>query len=164
VFGFLTRLLELHAAGLKLNTEMQKRSVVRGLDSAGGLIAVSAAMKRINHNTSGTLDLAMGQETVDLIENLFLSREDGMLDLGETHRDSSFAATPDVRDDTVARFLVNRFKKTFRSLRPLCEDDPKTSDESLLPSLSRSDLDRKAAYFSRRLIEKWARDPSNVRL
>lgn len=162
VIDFLTRLLEQHAPGLKLNAD--KCSVVLGRHSAAGSIAVSATMKRINHNTSGTLDLAMGQETVDLIENLFLSREEGMLDLGATHRDSFFTATPDVRDDTVARFLANRFKKTFRSLRALCEDHPTTYDDSLLPALSRSEIDQKAAYFSRRLIEKWARDPSNVRL
>ena len=162
VIAHLTRLLEQHAAGLRLNAD--KCSVVLGRHSAAGSIAVSATMKRINHNTSGTLDLTIGQETVDLIENLFLSREDGMLDLDKTHRDSFFAATPDVRDETVARFLANRFKKTFRSLRPLCEDYPRASDESLLPPLSQGELDQKAAYFSRRLIERWARDPSNVRL
>jgi len=160
VLGLLTRLLEQHAPGLKLNAN--KWSVVR--PSSAGSIAVSATMKRINHNTSGTLDLIVGEETVDLIENLSLSREHGMLDLHEVHPDSFFAATPDVRDETVERFLANRFKKAFRSLRPLCEDYSTASDESLLPPLTRGELDQKAAYFARRLIEKWARDPSNVRL
>ena len=162
VVQYLTGILEQHSAGLTLNGA--KCSIVLGRDSAAGSIAVSATMKRINHNASGTMDLVLGAETVDLVENLFLSREDGMLGLGESHRDSFFTATPDVRPETVARFLANRFKRTFRSLRPLCEDSPTSSDESLLPALSRSELDQKAAYFSRKLIEKWARDPSNVRL
>jgi len=162
VVQYLTGLLEQHSAGLTLNGA--KCSIVLDRDSAAGSIAVSATMKRINHNASGTMDLASGAETVDLVENLFLSREDGMLGLGESHRDSFFTATPDERPETVARFLANRFKRAFRSLRPLCEDNPQTSDESLLPALSRSELDQKAAYFCRKLIEKWTRDPSNVRL
>lgn len=104
---------------------------------------MSPRLMASNHNTSGTMDLFMGEETVDLIEGLFLSRQEDPLVLEEKHRDTFFAATPDVRDETVARFAANRFRRTFRSLRPLCEDDPSTSDESLMPALSRRALDHK---------------------
>jgi hypothetical protein len=158
----LQRLLHTHAEGLIVNPK--KCSIVLGRNAAAGSIRVSVAMKRINHNTSGPIDLIVGGETIDLIEGLFLSRQEEPLNFEEKFRDTFFAAKPDVRDETVARCAANRFRQTYRSLRPLCEDDPETSDESLLPDLSRDVLDSKAIHFCRRLIERWVRDPSNMRL
>lgn len=162
VSSHLVQLLKTNAQGLVLNPK--KSSVVLGRDAAAGSIRVSATMKRINHNTSGVIDLFLGEETIDLIEGLFFSRQEEPLVFEDKFRDTFFAAKPDVRDDTVARFAANRFRRTYRSLRPLCEDNPATSDESLMPALSREFLDNKASHFCRRLIERWVRDPSNMRL
>jgi hypothetical protein len=163
VVSHLLRLLGEHAPGLVLNPK--KSAAVLGRNSTAGSIAVSATMKRINHNASGAMDLFIGEETVDLIESLFLSRQEDPLVLEDKYRDTLVGATPDVRDETVARFAANRFRRTYRTLRPLCEDGEELpSDQSLLPALSRASLDQKAAYFSRRLIERWVRDPSSVRL
>jgi hypothetical protein len=162
VSNHLQRLLQTNAEGLIVNPE--KCSIVMGRDAAAGSIRVSVTMKRINHNTSGPIDLIVGGETIDLIEGLFFSRQEEPLNFEEKFRDTFFAARPDVRDETVARFSANRFRQTYRSLRPMCEDNPETSDESLLPDLSRDVLDSKAIHFCRRLIERWVRDPSNMRL
>jgi hypothetical protein len=66
-------------------------------------------MKRINHNTSGVIDLFLGEETIDLIEGVFFSRQEEPLNFEDKFRDTFFAAKPDVRDETVARFAANRF-------------------------------------------------------
>ena len=161
VCGHLIGLLSRYATGMVLNPK--KCAVILGRDAAAGSIPVSATMKRVNQNTSGAIDLIAGEETIDLIEGLFSFRQEEPLDFEDKFRDTFFAAKPDVRDETVARFAANRFRKTFRALRPLCVDDP---DEgySLLPPLSRESLDSKAVQFCRRLIERWVRDPSNMRL
>ena len=150
------------APGLVINHD--KSSVVLGRDSGGGLIPISRTLQRINHNVSGTMDIITGLETMDLIEGVLAGQEHTELGLGTEHSKTFFAAKPDVRDETVARFSANRFRRTYRSLRPLCTDDDDPTDGSLLPTLSRISLDGRAALFSRRLIERWVRDPSNVRL
>src|SRR5208337_103020 len=162
VSAFLIRHLATHAEGLTLNPE--KCTVILGRDAAAGSIRVSATMKRINHNTSGAMDLFLGEENIDLIEGLYSSQQEDPLVFEDKFRDTFFAAKHDVRDQTVARFAANRFRRTYRSLRPMCEDTSTTSDESLLPALSRESLDNKAVHFCRRLIERWVRDPSNMRL
>lgn len=162
VSAHLVRLLNKHAKGLILNPD--KSSVVLGRDASAGSIRVSSTMRRINTNTSGVIDLFLGEETIDLIEGLFFARQEEPLIFEDKFQDTFFAAKPDVRDETVARFAANRFRRTYRSLRPLCEDDPTTTGESLVPALSREFLDNKAANFCRRLIERWVRDPSNMRL
>lgn len=158
----LARLLEETTRGLELNPA--KSTAVLGRDTAGGVLPVSKTIQRINHNTSGAMDIFTGEETIDLIERLFFSQEEEPLDFADDFRDTFFTAKPDVRDETVARFAANRFRRTYRSLRPLCEDEQTPTDGSLLPTLSRESLDGRAAYFSRRLIERWVKDPSNMRL
>ena len=162
VSQYLIQLLGRSAEGMYLKPE--KTSVILGRNAAAGSIRVSETMKRINHNTSGAVDLLLGEETIDMIEGLFFAHQEDPLNFEDKFHDTFFAAKPDVGDDTVARFAANRFRKTYRSLRPMCEESSSTSDESLLPSLSQEILDNKAAVFSRRLIERWVRDPSNMRL
>lgn len=162
VCRYLGRLLADHAGGLILNPD--KCQVILGREAAAGSIPVSVTMKRINQNASGVIDLMVGEETIDLIEGLFNLREEPALDFEDRFRDTFLAAKPDIRDETVARFAANRFRRTFRSLRPLCPDAPEKSDESLLPAISHKSLDNKAIHFCRRLIERWVRDPANMRL
>jgi hypothetical protein len=58
------------------------------------------------------MDLFLGEETLDLIEGLFFSRQEDPLIFEDKFRDTFFAAKPDVRDETVARFAANRFRLT----------------------------------------------------
>jgi hypothetical protein len=163
VSSHLISLLTEHAEGLVLNPT--KCTVILGRDAAAGSIPISVTMQRVNQNASGVIDLIAGEETMDLIEGLFAFRQEEALDFEDKFRDTFFAAKSDVRDETVARFAANRFRRTFRSLRPLCLDAPvEPSEYSLLPALSRESLDTKAVHFCRRLIERWLRDPSNMRL
>src|ERR1700722_1929244 len=118
ISSHLTEHLQAPAQGLLVNPA--KCSVVLGRDAAAGSIRVSAAMRRINHNTSGVIDFVVGEETVDLIDSLLSSRHEDPLDFKDNFRDTFFAAKPDVRDETVARFSANRFRQTYRSLRPMC--------------------------------------------
>lgn len=155
-------LLAQHADGLVLNPK--KCEAILGRDAAAGTIPVSVTMKRIDQNTSGVIDLIIGEETLDLIEGLFAFRDDSALEFEDTFRETFIAAKPDIGDDTVARFAANRFRRTFRSLRPICPDAPESSPESLLPPVSQQSLDAKAVQLSRRLIKRWVKDPANMRL
>ena len=82
---------------------------------------------------------------------------------------------PDVRDETVARFGAARYRTTFRSIRPLLQDDdtPDQSEvgrgdsargERLRVVRTRRELDEDARAFALGLIQRWIDDPSNVRL
>lgn len=154
--------LATNSSGLLLNRE--KCSAVLGRESAAGSIRVSESMKRINHNTSGAMDLFTGEETIDLIEGLFFSRLEEPIIFEDKFQDTFFAAKPDVRDETVARFSANRFRRTYRAIRPMCEDSSASAGGTLSPTITKDVLDNKAIHFCRRLIERWVRDPSNMRL
>jgi hypothetical protein len=85
-----------------------------------------------------------------------------------------------MRDDTAARFAAGRYRRTFRSLRPLLQDedeeitlDTPVSDISTDNAsaarpphlvLSKQQLDERGQLFSATLIEEWVCDPGNVRL
>ena len=81
---------------------------------------------------------------------------------------------PDVRDDTVARFGAARYRSTFRSIRPLLNDDtPEESEVGRGDTLlgrrlhvvrTQRELDEEARAFALGLIQRWIVDPSNVRL
>ena len=83
-----------------------------------------------------------------------------------------------MRDETAARFAAGRFRRTFRSLRPIlegdnqgvgqavpvadAEPDDEGSEHSLV--LSKVQLDERAKFFAALLIEEWTANPANVRL
>ncbi|HBF36379.1 MAG TPA: hypothetical protein DDW50_03575 [Firmicutes bacterium] len=82
-----------------------------------------------------------------------------------------------MRDDAATRFAAGRFRRVFRSLRPLLdtENDPSlnstdTDDEREdfyeLPKLvlSKQYLDDRVRLFALMLIEEWIANPFNVRL
>ncbi|WP_437202054.1 RNA-directed DNA polymerase [Planctomicrobium sp. SH664] len=175
----LTAALTQHAPGLVVNPE--KCGVVMGRNAAAGSVRVSSSMRRVNHNASGVMDLFVGEETLELIETLLYSTEANSLGLGERFQDTVLAAKPDVGENTVARFAANRFRSAFRTLRPMSEtfaeqeagNEPSKESESeewnsgrfrLSSTLTREILDEKASHFGSRLVERWIRDPSNMRL
>jgi hypothetical protein len=179
VTAVITSKLAEHAPALVVNPG--KCDVVLGRNAGAGSIRLSSSMRRINHNASGVMDLFVGEETLEMIETLLYSSEAGSVGFENRFQDTILAAKPDVRDTTVARFAANRFRKAYRTLRPMVDStehdeaisgdvDVDESDDwnvgrfQLGATLSRESLDQKAFHFASRLVERWIRDPSNMRL
>ena len=175
----LTEKLNEHADGLIVNPE--KCEVVLGRNAAAGSVRVSSSMRRINHDASGVMDLFVGEQTLDLIETLLYSSESNSLGFNNRFQDTLLAAKPDVGEDTTARFAANRFRKAYRTLRPMLEpagaqpitteqlndlgaDDWNTARFHLKSTMTCEMLDQKGSHFASRLVERWIRDPSNMRL
>ncbi len=124
-----------------------------------------------------------GTELISAIEGFFHTQQRYSTNQNSVEGKESglLVGLPDMRDDTAARFAAGKFRKTFRSLRPLLADDPEKSeskirdgdspdfedDEATLQKqlvLTKSQLDERAKFFSALLIEEWIRNPGNVRL
>ena len=129
-------------------------------------------MNRIQSAVSGGFDALGGEDILDAIRGLMHTQN--ALGVGD---DSGWrlSPVPDVRDETVARFGATRFRSTFRSIRPLLEDDgmPTASlaigddaspGERLRVAPTRLQLDDDARAFAVGLIGHWIANPSNVRL
>jgi len=135
------------------------------------LVQQSRRMARIQSAISGGFDETGGGEILDAVIGLVRSQA-RMASDEETEEDHPFLPIPDVRDATVDRFAAARFRRTYRSLRPLLYDteERKLKIESVTePSYFRGartkdELDDEAKAFALELIGKWVKDPSNVRL
>jgi hypothetical protein len=170
IAGWIGKLLDIHAVGLQPSSEKTTASVFRGDERP--LVRQSRKMRRVQHAVSGGFDAIGGQEILDAVQGLIRSQEH----YSEGHADTqawSLAPIPDVRDATVARFAAGRFRRTFRSLRPLLPDPDSVLDDdshdvtsSRSPRLARTqaELDDEARAFALGLIQNWIEDPSNVRL
>ena len=164
VTTLLRNLANQHAPGMLLNES--KTDVLLGKNEASRVLAFSDTMTTIQQRVSGAIDLAGGDETLTMIEGLFAAEPEESPLVNEeadtlVDEDPFFSAIRDVKDETVARFSANRFKKTFRVMRVLAPDRNGAQAE---PVLTRTHLDHRAAYFAQRLIWRWVKDPSNVRL
>ena len=167
---WLSQVLGENATGLALSPEKTRVGALGGDERP--LVRQSAKMNRIQSAVSGGFDALGGEEILDAIQGLMRAQE--ALSLGD---DSGwrFSPVPDVRDETVARFGAARYRTTFRSIRPLLQDDD-TPDESevgrgdtppggrLRVARTRRELDEDARAFALGLIQRWIDDPSNVRL
>lgn len=144
------------------------------------LVPQSRAAQRIQGNTSGVLDMFHGSELIGVIEGFFhtqkmYSTETNPEDVGRT---GLLVGLSDMRDETAARFAAGRFRRTFRSLRPILDSakqgveqtspvsDTDHADEVIEHDLvlSKSQLDERAKLFAALLIEEWIANPANVRL
>ena len=144
------------------------------------LVAQSLAAQRIQRVTSGVFDMLHGTELIGAIEGFFHTqkRYSTEAEPEEVGRTGLLVGLSDMRDETAARFAAGRFRRTFRSLRPILEGDnqgvgqavPVTDEEpddeesqhSLV--LSKVQLDERAKLFAALLIEEWTANPANVRL
>ena len=169
VLGWLSQALEENATGLLLSPKKTRVAALRGDERP--LVRQSAKMNRIRSAVSGGFDALGGEEILDAIQGLMRTQE------ALNVRDDSgwrFSPVPDVRDDTVARFSAYRYRTTFRSIRPLLQDDTLGESEvgrsDILPSgrlrvvRTQKDLDKDARAFALGLIKRWIDDPSNVRV
>ena len=170
VCSWLKALLTKEASGLELSTEKTKIASLIGDERP--LVRQSSRMSRIQAAVSGGFDAIAGEEILDAIQGLMRAQE--ALSMVEKSG-WRFSPMADVRDETVARFSAARFRTTFRSVRPLLEDEAlkcKDAPEVGLgechkkerSSRTRSELDEDARAFALGLIQRWVQDPSNIRL
>ena len=170
VEGWLSQVLEQNADGLELSPEKTKVAAVGGDERP--LVRQGARMNRIQSAVSGGFDALGGVEILDTIQGLMRAQEALSLGAGSGWR---YSPIPDVRNETVARFGAARYRTTFRSIRPLFQDDDteakaeidnddRTSPGRLRVARNRRELDEDAKAFALGLIQRWIEDPSNVRL
>ena len=170
--------LDMTAPGLVV--EQSKRAVtVEGRDRRF-LVPQSLAAQRIQSDTSGVFDMLHGTELIGAIEGFFHTQKRYSTETKpeEVGRTGLLVGLSDMRDETAARFAAGRFRRTFRSLRPIlggdnqgvgqavpvtdAEPDDEGSEHSLV--LSKVQLDERAKFFAALLIEEWTANPANVRL
>ena len=178
ISAWLQRQLDMTAPGLVV--EQSKTAVtVEGRDRRF-LVPQSLAAQRIQSDTSGVFDMLHGTELIGAIEGFFHTQKRYSTETKpeEVGRTGLLVGLSDMRDETAARFAAGRFRRTFRSLRPILEGDnqgvgqavPVTdaepddegSEHSLV--LSKVQLDERAKFFAALLIEEWTANPANVRL
>jgi hypothetical protein len=162
--AFLTELLGKKAPGLQLN---EKKTQVMYGNSHSPNVPVAEAMQAVNNSVSGPLDVETARHALEMLEGLLAvsnSRQSQSTPTG-TGQDEILrrilSVEPDVRNDTLERFVAHRWRKVFRSLRVMADADEMT-DTSL--NVGRSLLDQRAKTFAVNLLRKWILDPSNVRL
>lgn len=165
--GWLSETLTETCPGLEFSPEKTSAASVGGEQVP--LIRQSRKMERIQTAVSGGFDARGGEEVIQAIEALVRSQPT-FNGAGETVTPPGIQAVPDVKDETIGRFAAGRFRKTYRSLRPLLDDRPLVDpaefgeDSYRRSRLSQSELDDDAHAFALVLIERWILDPSNVRL
>ena len=166
--------LDSTADGMRVLDEKTK-AIVEGRDNRF-LIRQSLEAARIQTEVSGTFDMLHGTELIRAIEGFFHTQQHYSTS-DDAGTDSLLVGVPDMADDTVARFSAGKFRRTFRSLRPLLADEieflptPSEDDDGIedpIPHarlvLSKSQLDERGKLFCAGLIEAWIRNPGNIRL
>lgn len=175
VARWLQSLVSGHAPDLKIKRSKTKATVVGRQKRF--LVPQSRTAERIQQDVSGVFDMLHGTELIGAIEGFFHTQKQYSSDGDESpnNRTGLLIGVSDMRDETAARFAAGRFRKTFRSLRPLLleetadgiasdTEDEGTSAIPLRLALSKEQLDDRAQFFSALLIEEWVANPGNVRL
>lgn len=168
---------QLDSAHTHLVVELAKtKAIVRNRPSRFS-VPQSRTASRIQHELSGGFDVEQGVQLISAIEGFFNAQRHYSTDAQEPPPGlpTILRGVSDMRDDTAARFAAGRFRKTFRSLRPLLESENSDQGkqwpaggepETLRPELliSREQLDERAHIFANGLLEAWESNPSQVRL
>ncbi len=160
--------------GLKVS-EKKTEVTIEGRDRRF-LVRQSREAARIQTQVSGTFDMLHGTELIGTIEGFFHTQQRYSTTDGK-EAESLLVGVPDMADGTAARFSAGKFRRTFRSLRPLLADvldsaqgNPEEQDDLEEPAprpslvLSKTQLDERGKLFSALLIEEWIKNPGNVRL
>lgn len=172
IIDILGDLISSTAEGLEISKK--KTEVIFEGNEKRFLVKQSKEAKRIQTQVSGTFDMVRGTELIGAIEGFFSSQH-RFRDYKRNGLHRLLIGIPDMADDTVARFAAGKMRRTFRSLRPLLQDeaepefpfedhDENDSDSRLQLTLSKSQLDERGKVFAAHLIEEWVRNPGNVRL
>ena len=176
VTKWLNGLLSTHASGL-LVEERKTKVTVEGREQRF-LVQQSKTATRIQHDVSGTFDMLHGTELIGAIEGFFHTQQRyPQEDNKKSEHAGLLVGMSDLRDDTAARFAAGKFRRVFRSLRPIVDeehetliqaDDEEENDVESYSSpklvLSKQQLDERGQLFAAMLIEEWVTNPSNVRL
>ena len=178
VVHWLQGLLDQRAGGLLVERSKTKATVANRQDRF--LVQQSKAANRIQRDVSGVFDMLHGSELIGAIEGFFHTQKRYSSQAGDDADASTglIVGISDMRDDTAARFAAGKYRRTFRSLRPLLQNEgplpnfaadigatiemPEESASRLV--LSKQQLDERGQLFSATLIEEWVCDPGNVRL
>ena len=182
ISAWLQSRLNVDAPGLVVEPAKTK-VIVRGRDRRF-LVPQSRAAKRIQHEVSGAFDMLHGTELIGEIEGFFHTQQRYPSETPSvSDRTGLLVGVSDMRDDTAARFAAGKYRRTFRSLRPLLagdhrEDDAADNEPDRQPQvdeerdddiptqlvLTKQQLDDRAKLFAALLIDEWTSNPGNVRL
>ncbi len=146
-----------------------------GLRSERPIVRQGERMTRIQKAVSGGFDVAGGEAILEAIRGLMQSQR---LHPERPSHAQAWPLTPvaNVPDTTVARFGAARFRRVYRWLRPLSDEEAPSygnfvgvGGDGLGPNLdfptkTRNELDADAQVFAAELIRTWVADPSNIRL
>ena len=174
VVSMLQDILTSTAAGLEVSEE-KTALTIEGRDRRF-LVRQSREAARIQTQVSGTFDMLHGTDLIRAIEGFFHTQQ--MYSTSDNkNADGLLVGVPDMADGTAARFSAGKFRRTFRSLRPLLSDEIQSAQiqsedqediEEAIPRsglvLSKEQLDERGKFFSALLIEEWIRNPGNIRL
>ena len=160
-----------------LIVERKKTKAVVRNRQARFSVPQSRTASRIQHELSGGFDVEQGVQLISAIEGFFHAQRHYSTDAEEPQPGfpTILRGISDMRDDTAARFAAGRFRRTFRSLRPLLESEAlalgqqwEIDDDNAPPRIqfliSREQLDERAHIFANGLLEAWEGNPSQVRL
>ncbi|MBC8356888.1 MAG: hypothetical protein H8E66_33370, partial [Planctomycetes bacterium] len=162
--AFLVSLLDTHAPGLKLNAD---KTVVKYSHSHPSHAPLADAMQAVQTEISGPMDVETARQALEMLDGLLATsgQRRQRLEPKGTGQDEAlmrtFSVEPDVRTETLERFVAHRWRHVFRSLRVMADADG-LPDSSL--NVGRMLLDRRAETFATELMRRWIDDPSNVRL
>lgn len=161
--------------------ERDKTNVVIQGEQAQFIVPQSRAAKRIQHEISGGFDMEQGMNIIGALEGFIHAQHQYSTDAAELPNGFNMVikGISDMRDDTAVRFAAARYRRTFRSLRPLLDsellprdDDADQSDEeeteAALPApdsiVSREQFDERGLLFASSQIAAWESNPAQVRL
>lgn len=174
--------LDKYASGLCLNDEKTvfiNIEPVEKVDENPKIeIKQSEYIQHIQHAVSGGFDVVDGLELIDSIENFFHIQQlySSSVDKNEN---SLLDGISDVKESTAYRFASARYRRTYRSLRPLLDskaelgftddatfhqDGETDNSTSFQLTLSQEQLDKKAYIFAASWIDIWVKDPVNVKV
>jgi hypothetical protein len=175
---WLNTLLGHCAQGLHVEAEKTQVVIRGGIEHT--VIPQSRTAERIQQTISGGFDFEQGMHVMDALDG-FLNAQHRYSPTSEQQQDgvsTVLRGVSDMRDDTAARFAAARYRKTFRSLRPLLDaelsiesadvETDEESEESITgftdAVISRVQFDERGLLFARELLAAWEGNPAHVRL
>jgi len=161
--------------------ERDKTHIVIQGEQAQFIVPQSRAAERIQHEISGGFDMEQGMNIIGALEGFIHAQHQYSPDPEESPNGLNMVmkGISDMRDDTAIRFAAARYRRTFRSLRPLLDselppkdDETDQSDEdeieAALPTpdsiVSREQFDERGLLFASSQIAAWESNPAQVRL
>ena len=167
---WITEILAAKRLRLEISPSKTRASEFEGPERP--ILMQSVKMDRIQRTFSGGFDVFAGEEILAEIRSLLRSQAD--LATGPGKEEWPLSPRSDVRDQTLARFAAGKYRRTYRSIRPLLEDGSNSdsasaapvpgSASSVGPTRTQRELDNDARAFAFGLVRRWMNDPSNVRL